>query len=85
MERQQTIANPVSLEGRGLFLGEQAKLTFKPAPANHGVVFVRTDLDGARVPALVSRVVKRPRRTARRLVPARRPSLRGRTDDRRRR
>jgi len=64
MERQQTIANPVSLEGRGLFLGEQAKLTFKPAPANHGVVFVRTDLDGTRVPALVSRVVKRPRRTA---------------------
>ena len=64
METQHTIANPVSLEGRGLFLGEPAKLTFKPAPENHGIVFVRTDLDNARVPALVSRVVKRPRRTA---------------------
>ncbi len=64
MERQHTIANPVSLEGRGLFLGEQARLTFKPAPENHGIVFVRTDLDNARIPALVSRVVKRARRTA---------------------
>ncbi len=64
MERQHTIANPVSLEGRGLFLGEHARLTFKPAPSNHGVVFVRADLGGARIPALVSHVVKRPRRTA---------------------
>jgi len=64
MEHQHTIQNPVSLEGRGLFLGEHAKLTFKPAPSNHGIVFVRADLNDARIPALISRVVKRPRRTA---------------------
>ena len=39
-------------------------MTLKPAPANHGVVFVRTDMDNAQIPALVQYVVKRARRTA---------------------
>ena len=64
MDVQQTIANPVSLEGRGLFLGQHARLSFQPAPPGHGVVFVRTDMGGAEIPALVTYVVKRPRRTA---------------------
>ena len=63
MEVQHTIAKPVGLEGRGLFHGQPVAVTLKPAPADHGVVFVRTDLDGAQVPALVKHVVKRPRRT----------------------
>ena len=63
MEQQQTIAKPASVQGPGLFHGRDARLTFKPAPANHGVVFVRTDLSGATIPALVSHVVKRARRT----------------------
>jgi len=54
----------VSLEGRGLFSGAPATLTFQPAPANHGIVFVRTDMGNARIPALVHHVVKRARRTA---------------------
>lgn len=64
MQPQQTIAKPTQLSGPGLFNGQVTNLTFKPAPANHGVVFVRTDLDNTPVPALVTRVVKRPRRSA---------------------
>ena len=64
MEPQHTIAEPVTLEGRGLFHGEHAAITFKPAETNHGIVFVRKDLGDAEIPALVSYVVKRARRTA---------------------
>lgn len=64
MEQQHTIAKPQSLEGRGLFHGQPVKLTFNPAPENHGIVFRRTDLGGIKIPALVSQVTKRVRRTA---------------------
>ena len=64
MQPQQTIDNPVSIEGPGLFNGQNVKITFKPAPDNHGVVFVRTDLNNTPIPALVSRIVKRPRRSS---------------------
>ena len=64
MDAQHTIAESTSLHGRGLFMGQPATITFKPAPPNHGTVFVRTDLGGAEIPALVHNVFKRPRRTA---------------------
>ncbi|MEM6459671.1 MAG: UDP-3-O-acyl-N-acetylglucosamine deacetylase [Planctomycetota bacterium] len=64
MPQQHTIAEPRTLEGRGLFSGEPVTMTFRPAPENHGVVFRRTDLGNAAVPALVEAVVKRTRRTA---------------------
>ena len=64
MQPQQTICKPVSLSGPGLFHGKPATLTFKPAGPNHGVRFVRTDLGGIEIPALVTHVVRRPRRTA---------------------
>lgn len=60
---QHTLASSVSLSGTALFAGRPAMITLHPAPENHGVVFARTDLDGATIPALVSRVVRRPRRT----------------------
>jgi UDP-3-O-[3-hydroxymyristoyl] N-acetylglucosamine deacetylase / 3-hydroxyacyl-[acyl-carrier-protein] dehydratase len=44
--KQRTIRKEVSLEGVGLHTGKNVKLTFKPAPANTGYVFQRTDLDG---------------------------------------
>lgn len=44
-------------------MGEPATVTFKPAPADHGIVFIRTDRGNARVPANIQHVVKRPRRT----------------------
>lgn len=38
-----TIAAPVSLEGVGLHLGRQCRLTFQPARAGDGIAFVRAD------------------------------------------
>ncbi len=63
MERQHTIQKPVTLSGEGLFQGTPSRITFLPAPANHGVVFVRTDLGGIEIPAVVDHVVKRRNRT----------------------
>ncbi|MCB0538978.1 MAG: bifunctional UDP-3-O-[3-hydroxymyristoyl] N-acetylglucosamine deacetylase/3-hydroxyacyl-ACP dehydratase [Bacteroidetes bacterium] len=40
---QQTIKNEVSLAGVGLHTGQEVTLTFKPAPAFHGVKFKRVD------------------------------------------
>ncbi|VEN73659.1 UDP-3-O-acyl-N-acetylglucosamine deacetylase [Candidatus Desulfarcum epimagneticum] len=42
--KQTTIENPVSCSGVGVHSGREAHVTFKPAPANQGVRFVRTDL-----------------------------------------
>lgn len=41
---QKTIRKAVHVEGIGIHSGEKAKVTFKPAPANTGVYFVRSDL-----------------------------------------
>ncbi len=41
---QKTIARPVSCSGVGVHSGKQVNLTVKPAPANHGIRFARTDL-----------------------------------------
>lgn len=64
MERQHTIKSTASVSGPGLFTSKHATLTFKPAPVNHGIVFVRTDLNNTHIPALVTHVVRRERRTA---------------------
>jgi UDP-3-O-[3-hydroxymyristoyl] N-acetylglucosamine deacetylase/3-hydroxyacyl-[acyl-carrier-protein] dehydratase len=61
---QHTIAQPVRLDGQGLFSGQPVEVAFTPAPPHHGIVFVRRDLNHAPIPALVHYVVKRPRRTA---------------------
>jgi UDP-3-O-[3-hydroxymyristoyl] N-acetylglucosamine deacetylase/3-hydroxyacyl-[acyl-carrier-protein] dehydratase len=42
--KQSTIKNSVSVQGVGLHTGKTVKLTFKPAPVNHGYRFQRTDL-----------------------------------------
>jgi UDP-3-O-[3-hydroxymyristoyl] N-acetylglucosamine deacetylase/3-hydroxyacyl-[acyl-carrier-protein] dehydratase len=44
--RQTTVASPVEFRGKGLHTGTAAVLRLLPAPADHGVVFVRTDLPG---------------------------------------
>ena len=44
-EVQKTIIKEVSLKGVGLHTGEEVVLNFKPASANTGFVFVRTDLN----------------------------------------
>ncbi|MEA3479684.1 MAG: bifunctional UDP-3-O-[3-hydroxymyristoyl] N-acetylglucosamine deacetylase/3-hydroxyacyl-ACP dehydratase [Bacteroidota bacterium] len=45
-EKQKTISTAVSVEGMGLHTGHGVKLTFKPAPEQHGLKFVRVDLPG---------------------------------------
>lgn len=44
-EMQQTIARAISCAGVGVHSGVRARLDIKPAPANTGVVFVRTDVE----------------------------------------
>jgi UDP-3-O-[3-hydroxymyristoyl] N-acetylglucosamine deacetylase/3-hydroxyacyl-[acyl-carrier-protein] dehydratase len=45
--KQRTLAREVSISGSALHTGESVTLTLKPAPADHGVVFKRVDLNGA--------------------------------------
>jgi UDP-3-O-[3-hydroxymyristoyl] N-acetylglucosamine deacetylase len=44
---QRTLAKAVSFAGVGVHSGKTAHLTIKPAPVNHGIKFVRTDLPGS--------------------------------------
>lgn len=50
---QTTIANQIETHGVGLHTGVDVRLTLKPAPANTGYIFVRTDLDNFEIPASV--------------------------------
>jgi UDP-3-O-[3-hydroxymyristoyl] N-acetylglucosamine deacetylase len=43
--RQRTLAQPVTARGIGLHSGVPVTLSLKPAPAEHGIVFRRVDLD----------------------------------------
>src|SRR5471032_1816967 len=45
--KQRTLAREVSISGSALHTGDAVTLTLKPAPADHGVVFKRIDLNGA--------------------------------------
>ncbi|MFP4147565.1 MAG: UDP-3-O-acyl-N-acetylglucosamine deacetylase [Halorhodospira sp.] len=45
MIRQRTLKNSIRATGVGLHTGEKVYLTLRPAPANAGIVFRRTDLD----------------------------------------
>jgi UDP-3-O-[3-hydroxymyristoyl] N-acetylglucosamine deacetylase/3-hydroxyacyl-[acyl-carrier-protein] dehydratase len=63
-QAQRTISREATLDGPGLFSGEQATLTFAPAEENAGITFVRKQDDKvATIQALVANVMKRPRRT----------------------
>ena len=62
--KRATIAREASLEGMGLHLGVQCRLTFRPAPNGGGIVFRRTDLAGEpEIAAHVSHVGASDRRT----------------------
>jgi len=55
---------PVSLSGIGLHTGKITKITLKPAPVHHGIVFKRIDLEGNPVIyALPDRVINTDRGT----------------------
>lgn len=56
--QQRTLAKSVSKEGVGVHSGISVRLTLKPAPANHGIKFIRTDLpDSPAINALFNSVV----------------------------
>lgn len=44
-EKQKTIKTSASIKGVGLHTGKEVEITFKPAPENHGVKFVRVDVE----------------------------------------
>jgi UDP-3-O-[3-hydroxymyristoyl] N-acetylglucosamine deacetylase len=52
MKRQRTLKRSVEIMGDGLHSGAAATVRILPAPADSGLVFVRTDLGGAEIPAL---------------------------------
>lgn len=54
MRQRQTLKKAVELEGLGLHSGEMTHIRLAPAPAGHGVVFRRTDLEGA--PAIPAQI-----------------------------
>ena len=55
---QRTINEPISCQGVGLHSGIPVTLTLRPASADHGIVFVRTDLPRpVAIPALSENVV----------------------------
>jgi UDP-3-O-[3-hydroxymyristoyl] N-acetylglucosamine deacetylase/3-hydroxyacyl-[acyl-carrier-protein] dehydratase len=55
---QRTINKSISIKGLGLHTGVDTTLTFKPAPEDYGIKFIRVDLGGKpEIPALVDLVV----------------------------
>ena len=47
MQNQTTLASDVCYTGVGLHSGQEVCMTLKPAPADTGIVFIRTDLEGS--------------------------------------
>lgn len=63
-EKQKTIAQEVSLQGKGLHSGQVVELVIKPAEADFGYQFKRTDLDNKPIiKALANNVVNTARGT----------------------
>ena len=61
---QQTVSRPAQVTGFGYWSGKDVRVEFRPAPANSGIVFVRTDLEQpVRIPAKVENRIEIPRRT----------------------
>lgn len=55
--KQHTLANIVTLSGKGLHIGKMSTLTIKPAQPNSGYTFVRTDIEGCpRIRAIADNV-----------------------------
>jgi UDP-3-O-[3-hydroxymyristoyl] N-acetylglucosamine deacetylase len=56
MHAQRTLRRAISCAGIGLHSGKKVTLSLKPATANTGITFRRSDLGGLQVPAKVSHV-----------------------------
>ena len=63
-KKQQTLASAITFSGKGLHTGAIVTMTVNPAAENHGIVFRRTDIEGApSVPALCEYVTDTSRGT----------------------
>ena len=63
-KKQQTLASAITFSGKGLHTGAIVTMTVNPAAENHGIVFRRTDIEGApTVPALCEYVTDTSRGT----------------------
>ena len=56
MDAQRTLRRSISCAGIGLHSGNKVTLSLKPAPADFGIRFRRSDLGGLEVPATVEHV-----------------------------
>jgi UDP-3-O-[3-hydroxymyristoyl] N-acetylglucosamine deacetylase len=54
MSAQRTLRRTVHCTGIGLHSGQRVKVFLKPAPADYGIRFQRTDLAGTEIPAHIS-------------------------------
>lgn len=54
MTAQRTLRRPTSCTGIGLHSGNKVTLSLKPAPADYGIRFQRTDLGGLEIPATIT-------------------------------
>jgi UDP-3-O-[3-hydroxymyristoyl] N-acetylglucosamine deacetylase/3-hydroxyacyl-[acyl-carrier-protein] dehydratase len=64
LKLQKTIKSEAKLHGRGMFAGDEAIVVFRPANADAGVAFVRTDLqEPVRIEAVATNLAERARRT----------------------
>jgi len=61
--KQRTLKTNCSFQGKGLHSGKYAYVRVCPASCGSGIVFVRTDLDGAIIPALAENVSSTARST----------------------
>lgn len=62
---QRTLARSLQCSGVGIFTNSDVKIRFCPAPENHGIQFIRTDLAGSKpIPALIENAIFKQRRTA---------------------
>lgn len=63
-EKQRTLATDIFMKGRGLHTGLEVSMYIKPAPINHGIKFMRVDLEeNPIIPALVDYVMDTSRGT----------------------
>jgi UDP-3-O-[3-hydroxymyristoyl] N-acetylglucosamine deacetylase len=58
MSKRRTVAREIAAEGTALHSGTQVRILLAPAGPNVGVIFQRSDLDGAQVPALYDNVTE---------------------------
>jgi len=61
---QQTLGQLVEITGLGLHTGQEVTMRFLPAEVDHGIVFVRIDIEGTpEIPARIECLTHQPRRT----------------------